>query len=231
MVNKEGDKLSDYPYTKVDEDTVKKILEILESESSKWNAPVKVLKSKTSEPFRVLISAIISTRTKDEVTVESTERLFPLAKTPYELARLDVIEIEKAIYPCGFFRTKAKNIKETSRILFEEFNSRVPDNMEDLLRLPGVGRKVANIVLSRVYGQKAIAVDTHVHRISNRVGLVNTKTPEETELELTKVLPQEWQSRFNELMVAFGQVICRPIKPWCDECPISKYCPKIRVKR
>lgn len=103
MVNKEGDKLSDYPYTKVDEDTVKKILEILESESSKWNAPVKVLKSKTSEPFRVLISAIISTRTKDEVTVESTERLFSLAKTPYELARLDVIEIEKAIYPCGFF--------------------------------------------------------------------------------------------------------------------------------
>lgn len=209
---------------------MREVLTVLERESEHWNAPVKILKKKTRDPFRLLIGAIISTRTKDEVTAQSVERLFSLVKTPEDLAKLDVSEIEKLIYPCGFYRNKAKILKNLAEILVKDYGGKVPDTMEELLKLPGVGRKVANIVLSRAFGKDAIAVDTHVHRISNRLGLVRTKSPEETEKRLMEVVPKEWFSRFNELLVAFGQVICRPISPKCHLCPIESYCPRIGVR-
>ncbi len=209
---------------------IEKVLEILSRQYKKWDAPVKYLKKKSSDPFRVLVGAILSTRTKDEVTARVVERLFSRVKSPKELIKMPVEEIEKLIYPCGFYKTKAKKLKELATILVEKYNSKVPNNMDDLLALPGVGRKVANIVLSRAFGKKAIAVDTHVHRISNRLGLVKTKNPDETERELERVVPEEWKRDFNELIVAFGQVICKPISPKCGECPIREMCPKIGVK-
>ncbi len=209
---------------------LERILKVLSREYSKWNAPVKELKRKTSEPFRVLIGAVLSTRTKDEVTSQAVERLFSMVKSPEDLTKIPVEEIEEAIYPCGFYKTKARKLKELATILVEKYNSKVPNNMDDLLALPGVGRKVANIVLSRGFGKKAIAVDTHVHRISNRLGLVKTKNPDETERELERLIPEEWKRDFNELIVAFGQVICKPIGPKCGECPIREMCPKIGVK-
>lgn len=209
---------------------IEKILEILMTESSKWNAPVKVLKRRTSDPFKVLIGAIISTRTKDEVTAEVVERLFSHVKRPEDFLSMSETQIASLIYPCGFYRTKARAIKGTAKTILEAHGGKVPETMEELLKLPGVGRKVANIVLSRVYGKKAIAVDTHVFRISNRLGLVAAKKPVDAERELLKVLPESWHKEFNELLVAFGQVICRPVKPKCDQCPIERYCPKIGVR-
>jgi len=214
----------------LDKNILQTILEILREEHNKWEAPVKKLKKRTTDPFKVLVASVISTRTKDEVTAEAVERLFKEINNPEDLAKLPVEKIEQLIYPCGFYKTKAKNLKKLAEILVKDYHSKVPDKMEELLKLPGVGRKVANIVLSRSYGQPAIAVDTHVHRISNRLGIVKTKTPEETEKALQKILPEEWHRDYNDLLVAFGQTICRPVSTRCDICPIEKYCPKIGVE-
>ncbi|MEO0247642.1 MAG: endonuclease III [candidate division WOR-3 bacterium] len=206
------------------------LLQILERDERLLKAPVKVLKKKTSDPFRILVGSVISTRTKDEVTAQAVERLFKRISGPEDLLKMSDEEISKIIYPCGFYRNKSKILKKLAEALVSHYGGKVPDNREDLLRLPGVGRKVANIVLSRAYGKKAIAVDTHVHRISNRLGIVSTETPEETEKALENIVPDEWHSKFNELLVAFGQTICRPVRPRCDECPIGEFCPKRGVK-
>ena len=176
-------------------------------------------------------STILSLRTKDEVTAAATERLFTLASTPEEMLKLSEEKIIWAIYPVGFYRNKAKTILHICRELIGRFNSQVPDTIEELLSLKGVGRKTANLVVTLGYRKEGICVDTHVHRISNRLGYVRTKTPEQTEYALREKLPLEYWSLYNTLMVAFGRNICRPISPLCGTCPVSSYCDRVGVTR
>ena len=217
----------------MDSKTFIKVLDILEKEFPKWNAPVVSLMAKRDHrtPFQILISTIISLRTKDEVTAEASERLFKLADNPYDMLKLSEEEIAKAIYPAGFYRNKAKTIKKISQILIEKYNGQVPDTIEELLKLPGVGRKTANLVLALSFNKPAICVDVHVHRITNRLGFVKTKTPEETEQELMKKVPKKYWNKINDLLVAFGQTICKPVSPFCSKCPVSQYCEKVGVYR
>ncbi len=198
-------------------DEISRVVEIL-------RATVPPHPYKSRDPFQVLIATVISQRTKDEVTYEVAARLFKRYPDAASLKDAPVTEIAELIYPAGFYREKARKIKEIARIIHEKYGGRVPDTLEELLRLPGVGRKTANIVLSRCYERDAIAVDTHVHRISNRLGWVNTKTPEETEKELMKILPRRYWRDINELLVMFGRTICRPVAPKCQICPIKDYC-------
>lgn len=180
------------------------------------------------EPFFALISTVMSHRTRDDVTYPAAEKLFERFSTPEDMVEADVGEIEALIRDVGFYRVKAGRIKEISRILLEEYNGRVPDDMETLLKLPGVGRKTANCVLAHAFlKEDALAVDTHVHRISNRLGLVATKNPEETEVELKKALPKKYWRHVNILLVKFGQNVCRPVSPRCEICVLNDMCPKI----
>ncbi len=200
-------------------------VQTLRREYPKWKAPVVTLIAGTrSSPFQILISTVISLRTKDQVTLEATQRLFSRVQTPGEMTELDAREIEKLIYPAGFSPTKSKRIREISRLLLEKHDGKVPDTMEELLELPGVGRKTANLVLVEAFGKPGICVDTHVHRISNRIGYVNTGTPEQTETALRENLPLEHWEEYNRLLVAFGQVICRPVSPKCEQCPVYEMC-------
>jgi len=217
----------------MDTATFLKVLSILEKEFPKWNAPVVSLMAKRDHrtPFQILISTIISLRTKDQVTAEASERLFRIGKTPEEIMALSEEEIQKAIYPAGFYKNKAKTIKKIARILVEKYGGKVPDNLEELLKLPGVGRKTANLVLALSFGRPAICVDIHVHRITNRLGFVKTKTPEDTEKQLMKKVPVEYWNRINDLLVAFGQTICKPVSPLCSKCPVEKYCEKVGVTK
>jgi len=211
----------------MDRDTFLKVMDILEREFDKWNAPVVSLMANKEEktPYQILISTLISARTKDEVTSEASKRLFKLADNPKDMVKFSEEEIAKAIYPAGFYKTKAKAIKELSKTLLEKYNGKVPDTLEELLKLKGVGRKTANLVLALAFNKPAICVDTHVHRITNRLSFVNTKKPEETERELMKKVPVERWNDINDLFVAFGQTICKPISPKCEECPIRDLCP------
>lgn len=179
------------------------------------------------DPFFVLISTVMSHRTRDDVTYPAARELFERFSTPEEMVRAEVSEIETLIKDVGFYRVKAGRIKEISRILLEKYDCRVPDDMEALLELPGVGRKTANCVLAHAFLKDALAVDTHVHRISNRLGLVETKIPEETEIELKKILPQRYWRHINLLLVKLGQNVCRPISPRCEICTLNDMCPKI----
>lgn len=180
-----------------------------------------------NEPFSALISTVMSQRTRGDVTCSSARRLFERFPTPEEMVKADVSEIESLIREVGFYRVKAGRIKEISRILLEKYDGRVPDTMEALLELPGVGRKTANCVLADAFLKDALAVDTHVHRISNRLGLIVTKTPEETETELKKIFPKNYWRHINLLLVKLGQKICRPISPRCETCTLNDMCPKI----
>ena len=170
-------------------------------------------------------------RTKDEVTGEAAKRLLDEARTPETMVALKAKTIEKLIYPVGFYPTKARRLLEISRILLDRYDGKVPDTLEELTALPGVGRKTANLVLVEGFKIPAICVDTHVHRISNRIGYVETPNPDKTELALRKKLPKRHWVRYNELLVAFGQVVCRPVSPFCSRCPVSDLCPRIGVDR
>jgi endonuclease-3 len=174
---------------------------------------------------------MISLRTKDEVTSVASERLLSQAPTAHKLAGLGQRQIAKLIYPAGFYNTKAKNLKEMAQQLLLKHEGRVPESMEQLLELPGVGRKTANLVRNLGYGLDGICVDTHVHRISNRLGWVQTKTPEQTERELEKVLSRRYWIPINELLVRFGQTVCTPVSPFCSRCPIGQHCPRNGVQR
>jgi len=176
------------------------------------------------DPFKVLITTILSQRTRDENTDEAAASLFAVYKNPEDIAYAPSEEIEKLIKKAGFFRVKAKRVKEVSRIIHEGYNDVVPDDIKELLALPGVGRKTANCVLVYGFRKNAIPVDVHVHRISNRLGLVHTKFPEETELELSKIVPRDYWLDLNERFVRFGQDICRPISPKHEQCPINYLC-------
>lgn len=181
---------------------------------------------KRKDPFRILVSCIISLRTKEEVTEVASENLFARANSPKKMIILTENKISKLIYPAGFYNRKAAQIKELSKILIKKYNSKVPDNLDTLLKLPGVGRKTANLVLSLGFNKPGICVDTHVHRISNRIGLVKTKTPDQTEFALRKTLPRKYWKLINSLFVKHGRLTCKPISPKCDKCIIEKFCLK-----
>jgi endonuclease-3 len=184
----------------------------------------------SENPFRVLISTVLSVRNKDESTHEATEMLFNKYSTPDQILSAPLEDIETLIKKSGMYKTKALRIKQISQILLNEYQGKVPNSYGDLVKLPGVGPKVANCVLVYAFKVPAIPVDTHVHRISNRVGWVKTKKPEETELELQKIFPIEYWNDLNWAMVLFGKQICKPISPKCIECPINEGCPKIIIK-
>ncbi len=210
---------------------IEKILKILEEEYVKWDSPVKEFINISKENnFQILVATFLSSRTKDETTIKVIKKLFTLIKTPDDIIN-NSEKIESLIYPVGFYKVKAKRLIKIAKILKENYNSRVPDNLKELLTLPGIGRKTANIILYRCYGVPVISVDTHVHRISNRLGFVNTRLPKETEMELTNILDKKWWGKYNEILVAFGQSICKPILPKCSMCPVESFCPKIGVKK
>jgi len=192
---------------------------------------VSAVAERKRDPFHILVSTMISLRTKDEVTSAASERLLSRAPTAHELARLERKRIAELIYPAGFYNTKAQNLKAVAEQLVSRYEGRVPQGMEQLLELPGVGRKTANLVRNLGYGLDGICVDTHVHRISNRLGWVRTKTPEQTEGALEKVLPRRYWIPINELLVRFGQTVCTPVSPFCSRCPIRQHCPRIGVQR
>jgi endonuclease-3 len=209
----------------MDNNTMVKILAILKEEYKKWKVPIVTeIANETRDPFRVLISTVLSARTKDAVTRKASEKLFKKAATPFEMKKLPPREIENLIYPVGFFRTKSRRIPELARLLIDKYNGKVPDSLDELLKLPGVGRKTANLVITIGFGKPGICVDTHVHRISNRFGYINTKNPTETEFALREKLPEKWWILYNDLLVTLGQNICFPRNPNCPGCPINKLC-------
>jgi len=183
-----------------------------------------------SDPFRTLVSCILSTRTQDKTTDAASARLFRLARTPRALTALPEKRLVRAIFPVGFYWQKARALRKTARLIAERNHGCVPRSLEGLLELPGVGRKVANLVLGRAFGIPAICVDTHVHRISNRLGLVRTRTPEETERALARVLPRKLWTEWNGLLVNWGQTVCRPVGPKCGTCGLRSDCARIGVE-
>lgn len=217
----------------MDTKTTEKVLRILRRAIRKWKVPAVgvVADHAADRPFETLVSTILSLRTKDAVTEQASRRLLARAPTPDGIAALPVAEIEKLIYPAGFYHTKARNLKETSRILLRDYQGKVPRKMEELLKLPGVGRKTANLVITVGYGGYGICVDTHVHRISNRWGYVKTKTPKDTEFALRGRLPKKHWITYNDILVTFGQNLCVPISPWCSKCPVQQFCARVGVTR
>lgn len=189
-------------------------------------ASATIVKTYGRDPYLMLISCLLSLRTKDSVSLPASLRLFEYAKTPDAMLSVPLQTIQKVIYPVGFYKNKAKVIQVVSAELIKRFGGRVPETMDELLTLPGVGPKTANLVIAEGFGRPAICVDTHVHRISNRLGLVNTKTPEETEAALKKILPEEYWREYNALMVMWGQNVCVPISPKCSTCAIVAWCPQ-----
>src|SRR4030066_1087102 len=204
------------------------VIKILKKELEVGEMPIVThLAENQRDPFVILVSTLLSLRTKDEVTAVATERIFALASTPQEMLQISLSKIEKTIYPVGFYRVKARTIHHVCRELISRFNSKVPDELDALLSIKGVGRKTANLVVSLAYGKDGICVDTHVHRISNRLGYVKTKTPDETEFALRAKLPRRHWIIYNTLMVAFGRKTCKPVSPHCSICPINIYCARI----
>jgi len=212
--------------------TIGRALTILRREARRWNAPVLTLMAaEKHDPFLTLIGCILSLRTNDKTTAVAAPRLFARARTPHEMLAMDPREIEELIYPVGFYRTKARGIREICRDLIDRFDGRVPDDIDQLVTLKGVGRKTANLVVTESFRKPGICVDTHVHRISNRWGLVATKDADRTETALRAVLPRRYWIEYNSLLVAFGQTLCHPTSPWCSRCPLVKICPRIGVSR
>ena len=205
---------------------IDKIVSLLKDAKQPKSEFVKLMDS-FKNPYLVLIACILSLRTNDKTTYPATLRMLELAKTPKEMKNVSQEELAKAIYPVGFYENKANQIIELSKTIDEELNGQVPDEIEDLIKFKGVGRKTANLVLSLGFNKPAICVDVHVHRIFNRLGYIKTKTPEETEFALRAKLPQKYWIDINTLLVTHGQNVCKPIKPKCSECPIARYCAKI----
>ena len=202
----------------------------LQRSAPSWNpTALAALAERDRDPFRVLIACILSLRTQDTTTGPASDRLFAVAATPEAMLKLPARRIAQLIYPVGFYRTKARVILGICRDLLERFGGRVPDTIDELLTLKGVGRKTANLVVTMGYGKPGICVDTHVHRISNRLGYVKTRNPEETEMALRAKLPRRYWIGYNDLLVSFGQNICVPISPRCSICPVAPLCPRIGV--
>jgi endonuclease-3 len=186
---------------------------------------------KKPDAFRILISCLLSLRARDENTEKVSKKLFEVADTPEKIISLPIKKLEKLVYSSGHYRKKAKTLQHVSRELIDKFNSKVPDKKDELLSIKGIGPKTANIVLAFAFGKLVLPIDTHCHRIPNRLGWIKTKTPEQTEKELEKILPKKYWQDFNAIFVQFGRDICQPISPWCSKCPVEKYCLKVCVGR
>jgi len=210
-----------------------RVITRLTAATPSWNvtALAAVAEATARDPFRILVGCLLSLRTRDETTGPAAARLFALADTPPAMLRLAPRQIERAIFPVGFYRTKARVIRAVCRELLERFGGSVPSDLEALLTLPGVGRKTANLVVTFAFQLPGICVDTHVHRISNRLGFVRTATPERTEMALRAKLPRRHWIGLNDLLVAFGQNVCQPISPRCSVCPIAAICHRVGVVR
>ncbi len=186
---------------------------------------------KKPDAYKILISCLLSLRTKDTNTEKVSKKLFEVADTPKEIANIPTKKLEKLIFSSGHYKKKARTLKHVSNEIIKKFNSKVPKTKEELMSIKGIGPKTANIVLCFAYNQLCLPIDTHCHRIPNRLGWVKTKTPEKTEKALEKILPKKYWKEFNGTFVLFGKTICQPISPFCSKCPINKYCPRIGVKR
>ena len=212
--------------------TLHTMMAILGEAVQQWPSPaVTIVSQREGNPFKVLVSCILSLRTQDRVTGPASERLFALAATPAALAGLDEEAIAQAIYPVGFYRTKARQLKALAQRLVDDFGESVPDDLDTLLCLHGVGRKTANLVLTLGFGKQGICVDTHVHRICNRWGLVSTRTPEQTEMALRDMLPTEYWLIINDQLVTYGQNLCTPLSPHCSRCPLTGHCERRGVQK
>jgi len=194
-------------------------------------AVTKISRKEKSDPFLVLIGTLLSLRTKDELTEKVMERLTQQAKTPQALLNIPENKLQKLIYPIGFYRNKSRTLRDVSGIIIEKYGGQVPDSIDELLTIKGVGRKTANLVITEGFGKPGICVDTHVHRISNRLGIVSTKNPHETEESLREILPKRYWIIYNTLLVTFGKRICKPISPLCNTCPLSHMCKKVGVSK
>lgn len=208
---------------------IEQIIKILKDAKQPRSEFVNLMES-YSDPFLVLISCILSLRTNDKTTYPATLRMLQLGKSPKDFSEVSATDLEKAIFPVGFYKNKAKQIIELSRLLVEKYNSKVPETIEELMKFNGVGRKTANLVIARGFNKPAICVDVHVHRIFNRLGYIKTKKPEETEFALKAKIPEKFWIEINTLFVTHGQNICKPIVPLCSICPIESYCKKVGVK-
>lgn len=186
---------------------------------------------KKPDAFKILISCLISLRTKDEITERISRELFKIADTPNKIAIISTEKLEKIVFSSGHYKKKTQTLKHVSKEILERFNGKVPSDKEELMSIKGIGPKTANIVLNFAFGKQVLPIDTHCHRVPNRLGWVKTKTPEQTEKELEKILPKKYWNEFNGIFVLFGRTICVPISPFCSKCPIEKYCPKINVKK
>ena len=212
--------------------TIGRVIARLKREAPTWRpTAIADVTERSRDPFKVLIACLLSLRTKDETTGPASERLFALADTPETMLRLRPRQIERAIFPVGFYRTKARVILGVCRDLIERFESQVPPSIDALLTLKGVGRKTANLVVTQAFNKPGICVDVHVHRISNRLGYVKTRNPEETEMALRAKLPRRYWIGYNDLLVSFGQNICLPVSPRCSACPVRPSCPRVGVHR
>ncbi len=211
---------------------IHKVIEILREEVREFKVPIVTEVSQhRRNPFEILIATILSLRTKDETTREAARRLFEKGASPEEILDIPEEEIARAIYPVGFYKTKAKTVRQVCRDLIDKYGGEVPDDLDELLSLKGVGRKTANLVVTLGFGKEGVCVDTHVHRISNRLGYVKTKTPDETEFALRRKLPKEYWIEYNDLLVTWGQNICKPISPLCSQCRLEPLCPQIGVTK
>lgn len=208
------------------------VLDALEAAAPSWNAPVVTFMAATDDdPWRTLAACILSLRTRDETTGPASRRLFARARTPRGLLRLPEDELAALIRPVGFYRTKARTLRALAKVIIDQHGGEVPRDREALLALPGVGPKTANLVLSQAFAIPAICVDTHVHRIPNRWGLIRTRTPEKSEAALRAVVPERRWIDLNPTLVAFGQTICQPLSPRCSECPVARHCARVGVTR
>jgi endonuclease III len=210
---------------------ISRVFSILRKDISIWQEPIVGRVAREHDPYKVLISTVLSLRTKDSTTTGATIRLFSIADSPEKMIGISIDELEKAIFPVGFYHTKARAIIETSRIILDKYCGKVPDTLDELLNLPGVGMKTANLVLILGFDKMGICVDTHVHRITNRWGYVNTETPDETEMALRKKLPKKYWKEINNLLVPYGQNLCMPVSPFCSKCKITGYCERAGVNK
>lgn len=210
--------------------TISKVIEILKLYTQSIHTPIiDLIKIQSNDPFKILIGTILSARTKDKTTAQVLSKLFKQVKNFDDFNNYSVKEIEELIYPIGFYRQKALYLSIIPKVIKDKFNGQIPQTIEELIELPGVGRKTANLVMILAFDKPAMCVDVHVHRISNRLGFIKTNTPYESEMKLREILPVKYWKIYNSILVAFGQNLCKPIKPQCDICPINQYCEKIGV--